>query len=86
MARTKGAKGKKPVKKHVFQDPQIEEIVEMEVQVKDPVTGKMIKQIVKVKKLKSVKRDDKVFVGAQSIIDDIEKEEGDISTLETDPE
>lgn len=85
MARPKGAKNK-AVKKHVFQDPQVEEIVEMEVEVRDPKTGKMIKQKVKVKRLKSVKRDDKIFVGAQSIIDDIEKEESEISSLEPVPE
>lgn len=83
MARPKGAKNKK---KHVFQDPQIEEIVEMEVEVKDPVTGKMIRQKVKVKKLKTVKVEEKVFVGAQSVIDDLEKEESDLSSLGSDPE
>ena len=51
MARPKGTK---KVKKHVFEDPTIEEIVEMEIEVKDPVTGKMIKQKVKVKKLKKI--------------------------------
>lgn len=85
MSRPKGAKNK-AVKKHVFKDPQVEETVEMEIEVKDPVTGKMIKQKVKVKKLKPVKRDDKVFVGAQSIIDDIEKEESEISSTEPDSE
>lgn len=65
----------KPKKKHVFQDAQVEEVVEMEIEVKDPVTGKMIKQKVKVTKLKSIKRDEKVFVGASSIIDDLEKDE-----------
>lgn len=77
MARPKGAKNKK----HVFQDPTIEEIVEMEVEVKDPKTGKMIKQKVKVKKLKALKRDDRVFVGAQSIIDDLEAKEDEISSI-----
>lgn len=83
MARPKGAKN---VKKHVFKDPQVEEIVEQEIEVKDPVTGKMIKQVVKIKKLKTMKRDDKVFVGAQSIIDDLEKEESEISSTEPDSE
>lgn len=83
MARTKGAKNRK---KHVFQDPTIEEIVEMEVEVKDPKTGKMIKQIVKVKRLKALKREEKVFVGATSIIDDLEKEEQELAGNEPDTE
>jgi hypothetical protein len=82
MARPKGAKN---IKKHVFQDPTIEEIVEMEIEVKDPVTGKMIKQKVKVKRLKAIKRDDKTFVGASSVLDDLEKEES-LSELEIDSE
>jgi hypothetical protein len=77
MARPKGSK------KIVFQDPTIEEIVEMEVEVKDPVTGKMIKQKVKVKRLKAIKREEKIFVGASSVIDDIEKEEQEI--ISSDP-
>jgi hypothetical protein len=85
VARPKGAKNKVEVKKHVFKDPTIEEIVEVEVEFNCPVRGK-IKQKVKVKKLKKVVNDQRTFVGAQSIIDDIEKEEGDISTLEPDPE
>ena len=83
MARPKGAKNKK---KLVFQDPTIEEIVEMEVEFKDPITGKMMKQKVKVKKLKALKREEKVFIGAQSIIDDIEKDEMEISSSEPDIE
>lgn len=85
MARPKGAKNKKT--NHVFQDPTIEEIVEMEVEFKDPITGKMKKQKVKVKRLKKVTTDPhKVFVGAQSLIDDIEKEEDVISAIEIDTE
>ena len=73
MARPKGAKN---VKKHVFKDPMIEEIVEMEIEVKDPVTGKMIKQKVKVTKLKKVTNSGpKVFTGVQSVLDDLEQEE-----------
>jgi hypothetical protein len=79
MARPKGAKNKK---KHVFQDPEVEEIVEMEVEVRDPKTGKMIKQKVKVKRLKSIKVEERVFVGAQSVLDDLEKED-DLSNLGT---
>ena len=85
MARPKGAKNKKT--NHVFQDPQIEEIVEMEVEVRDPKTGKMIKQKVKVKRLKKVTNDPhRKFVGAQSLIDDLESKEDDISTFEPEPE
>jgi hypothetical protein len=75
----------KAKKKHVFQDPTVEEIVEMEIEVKDPVTGKMIKQKVKVKKLKAIKREEKVFVGATSIIDEIEKNES-LDDIEVDTE
>lgn len=75
MGRPKGAKN---VKKHVFKDPTIEEIVEMEIEVKDPVTGQIIKQKVKVKKLKRVTDSgSKVFVGASSVLDDLEKEENE---------
>ena len=72
MARPKGAKGKK---KHVFVDPDLEEIVEMIVETKNPVTGEIIRQKVKVKRFKTIKRDSKDFIGASSILDDIEKEE-----------
>ncbi len=83
MARPKGAKN---VKKHVFKDPMIEEIVEMEVEIKDPKTGKIIKQKVKVKKLKAIKDfGPKEFVGASSVIDDLEKEENE-RILSTDPD
>lgn len=83
MARPKGAKN---IKKHVFQDPTIEEVVEMEIEVKDPKTGKIIKQKVKVKKLKALKREEKVFMGASSIIDDLEKEEQELASTEPDTE
>lgn len=75
MARPKGAKNKK---KHVFQDPTIEEIVEVEMEFNCPVRGK-IKQMVKVKRLKKIKSEQKVFVGAQSILDDIESKEDGLS-------
>lgn len=84
MARPKGAKNK-AVKKHVFKDPMVEEVVEVEVEFNCPVRGK-IKQKVKMKKLKKVKTEEKVFVGAQSIIDDLEKEESELATTEPDPE
>jgi len=75
MARPKGAKN---VKKHVFKDPQIEDIVEQEIEVRDPKTGKMIKQKVKIKKLKKViDSGPKVFMGASSVLDDLEKEENE---------
>ena len=84
MARPKGTK---KVKKHVFEDPTIEEIVEMEIEVKDPVTGKMIKQKVKVKKLKKIVTSaPKVFMGASSVIDDLEKQENEQLLSEPDVE
>jgi hypothetical protein len=85
MARPKGAKN---VKKHVFKDPTIEEIVEMEVEIKDPKTGKIIKQKVKVKRLKAVKNfGPKEFVGASSVLDDLEQEENErLLSAEPDPE
>lgn len=83
MARPKGAKN---VKRHVFKDPMIEEIVEMEVEIKDPKTGKIIKQKVKVKKLKKVTDSGpKVFKGAQSVLDDLEQEENE-RMLNADPD
>ena len=82
MARPRGTK---PKKKHVFEDPTVEEVVEMEIEVKDPVTGKMIKQKVKVKKLKAIKREEKVFVGATSLMDELEKDES-LDDIEVDPE
>lgn len=85
MARPKGAKN---VKKHVFKDPTIEEIVEMEIEVKDPVTGKMIKQKVKVKRLKRITdTGPKVFMGATSVLDDLEQEENErLLNAEPNPE
>lgn len=84
MARPKGAKN---VKKHVFKDPTIEEIVEVEVEFICPKRGK-IKQKVKMKKLKKiVDNGPKVFVGASSVIDDLEQEETErILSTEPDPE
>lgn len=73
MARPKGAKNKK---KHVFQDPMIEEIVEMEIEIKDPVTGKMIKQKVKVKKLKPIKVEAQQIIGAKDDVDEIDGDDG----------
>lgn len=82
MARPKGAKNKK---KHVFQDPQIEEIVEEWVEYTCPKRGK-VRELIKIKKLKKVKVDQKVFVGAKDIIDDLESQEEDISSTEIDSE
>lgn len=81
MARPKGSKNKK----HVFQDPQIEEIVEEWVEFNCPIRGK-VKQLVKVKKLKKTVTEQKVFVGAKDIIDEIEAMEGDLSDQQLDPE
>lgn len=80
MARPKGAKNKR----HVFQDPTVEEVVEMEIEVKDPVTGKMIRQKVKVKKLKRIKVEHKTFIGANDLIDELDK--SDISDAPLDQE
>lgn len=82
MARPKGVKNKK---KHIFQDPQVEEIVEEWVEFTCPTRGK-VRQKVKIKKLKKVKSEQKVFVGARDIIEDIEAKEEDISSVELDPE
>ena len=82
MARPKGAMNKK---KHVFQDPQIEEIIEEWVEYTCPKRGK-VRELIKIKKLKKVKVDQKVFVGAKDIIDDLESQEEDISSTEIDSE
>lgn len=82
MARPKGAKNRK---KHVFQDPQVEEIVEEWVEYTCPKRGK-VRELVKIKRLKKVTVDQKVFMGAKDIIDDLESKEEDISSLDTDPE
>jgi hypothetical protein len=76
-------KSVKKVKKHVFKDPMIEEIVEVEIEFICPIRGK-IKQKTKVKKMKKVKIEHKLFVGAQSLIDDLEKEE--TTLINTEPE
>lgn len=84
MARPKGAKNKKT--NHVFKDPQVEEIVEVEVEFICPKRGK-VKQKVKMKKLKKVTHDPhRVFVGAKDIIEDLESKEEDFSSSEPDPE
>lgn len=80
MARPKGAKNKKT--NHVFKDPQVEEIVEVEVEFMCPKRG-LVKQKVKMKKLKAVTHDPhRKFVGASDIINDLEAKEDDISSLE----
>lgn len=84
MARPKGAKNKKKTN-HVFQDPQVEEVVEEWVEYNCPKRGK-VRQLVKVKRLKKVKTEQKVFVGARDLIEDIEAREDDISSTELDPE
>jgi hypothetical protein len=73
MARPRGIKNRK---KHVFQDPTIEEVVEMEIEVKDPVTGKMIKQKVKVKKLKPIRVESQHFIGPKDDIEEIDEDDG----------
>ena len=83
MAKTKTKNKIKPKKKHVFKDPSIEEVVEMEIEVKDPATGKLIKQKVKVKRLKYVKREEKPFIGSSSLEDTLDSDD---SLPETDVE
>lgn len=83
MARPKGAKNKKT--NHVFQDPQVMEIVEEWVEYDCPKRGK-VKQLVKIKRLKKVNNEPKVFMGAQSILEDLESKEESISDIELDPE
>lgn len=84
MARPKGAKNVK--KKHVFVDPQVEEIVEEWVEFMCPTRG-LVRQKVKIKKLKKVTTDPhRVFVGAKDIIDDLEAKEDELSDLEPEPE
>ena len=83
MARPKGAKNKR---KPLFEDPQIEEIVEVEVEFICPKRGK-VKQKVKMKRLKRVKNiEQRTFVGASSLIEDLESKEESLSSLEPDPE
>lgn len=84
MARPKGAKNKKKTN-HVFQDPQVEEIVEEWVEFTCPTRGK-VRQLVKIKKLKKVTNEPKVFMGAKSIIDDLESKEESLSDVELEPE
>jgi hypothetical protein len=77
MARPKGAKNKK----HVFKDPKVESVVEEWVEFTCPVRGK-VKQKVKIKKIRKVNMDGKMFVGARDIIEDLESKEGDISSTD----
>ena len=81
MARPKGAKNKK----HVFQDPQVEEVVEEWVEYTCPKRGK-VRQLVKVKKLKKFTVDQRAIIGGKDVIDDLESKEDSVSALETDPE
>lgn len=84
MARPKGSKGGSK-KKHVFQDPQIEEIVDVEIEFICPIRGK-VKQKVKMKRLKKVApNENRTFMGASSLIDDLESKES-LSDKEPDPE
>ena len=80
-------KGKNNIKKHVFKDPTIEEIVEVEVEFMCPKRG-LVKQKVKVKRLKSIKDSGpREFIGASSVIDDLEQEENErFLSVEPEPE
>lgn len=84
MAKTKPVK---PVKKHVFKDPNIEDIIEVEIEFMCPKRGK-VKQKVKVKKMKKVASGVvKKFMGISSVIDDIEQEDNErLLSAETDTE
>lgn len=83
MSRPKGAKNKKT--NHVFKDPQVEEIVEEWIEFICPKRG-LVRQKVKVKRLKKVTTESKIFMGAQSIIDDLEAKESSITDIELEPE
>ena len=80
-------KNKKDIKKHVFKDPTIEEIVEVEVEFMCPKRG-LVKQKVKMKRLKKVVDfGPKTFMGASSVIDDLEQEENErLLSVEPEPE
>lgn len=75
MARPKGLS---KIKKHVFKDPQIEDVVEVEVEFVCPKRGK-IKQKVKMKKLRSVKIDTIHHVDAKLGLEDLDKEDDGLS-------
>lgn len=66
---------KKKIKKHVFKDPTIEEIVEQEVEFICPVRGK-IKQKVKIKRLKKLIVDNRTAIKAtEDALDALDKED-----------
>jgi hypothetical protein len=64
------ARPKKGISKK--QDPNIQEIVEVEVEFTCPVRGK-VKQKVKMKRLKSVKVDARQFIGQSDDIENLDK-------------
>ena len=67
-------KVKKKIKKHVFKDPTIEEIVETEIEFMCPIRG-LIKQKVKVKRLKKLSVDYRSPIKAvQDDLDALDKE------------
>lgn len=67
-------KTKKQIKKHVFPDPEIEEIVEVEIEFVCPKRGK-IKQKVKMKKLKAVSVNlDQIIGGSSDLLNSIDKD------------
>ena len=66
----------KPKKKHVFQDPTIEEIVEVEVEFIRPKRGK-VKQKVKMKKLKAVTAgESKPIILAKDDVETLDTDDG----------
>lgn len=78
-------KGTKNIKKHVFKDPQVQDVVEEWIEYVCPKRG-LVRQKVKVKKLKKITDNGlRTFVGASSVIDDLEQEENE-RLLSADPE
>lgn len=76
MARPKPKQNK--VKKVVFQDPEVENLVEVEIEFICPKRGK-IKQKVKMKKLKSVKVQTIKRADGQIGLDDLDKDDDGLS-------
>jgi len=66
---------KKKIKKHVFKDPTIEDIIEQDIEFLCPVRGK-VKQKVKIKKLKKLIIDNRTAIKAtEDALDALDKED-----------
>lgn len=87
MGRPKGSRNKSNVKsgpkKH--KDPNVEDVIETEVEFDCPVRGR-VKQKVKIKKLKPVENDARAIVGSSDDIDGIDGEETDLPLYDDDME